>query len=151
MGRIYPRSFIATRHYTSHPYSSDALYSVFSGRYPHGRRRLLAAADAVSFDGLMTGLAPSAPVRRVYVPSLYHIELDDRMYEAFGAELDVENGRYEMRQGLTGAVYASRHFGFDDSSQLHPTDPEARAVDDNLARLATLQQALVETLLRSPH
>jgi len=371
VGRIYPRSFIATRHYTSHPYSSDALYSVFSGRYPHGRRRLLAAAAAASFDGLMTGLAPSAPVRRVYVPSLYHIELDDRMYEAFGAELVyaaeerqddalrlaaeqradrliagleqrgsrfdrrarsrlrdrlradlqalermkvdiveairagrryavmffpeighgpwialaneatvlergrslmllqdawlgevldliqslgrldrtvvavtadhgvrtrtedpalpagaisdymfrvplivyapqtlnapvtlehptshvdlaptllalagragatvamegipvwqrlpsqriyllafdyggaegyVENGRYYMRQGLTGAVYASRHFGFDDSSQLHPTDPEARAVDDNLARLATLQQALVETLLRS--
>ena len=56
-----------------------------------------------------------------------------------------------MRQGLTGAVYASRHFGFDDSSQLRATDPEARAVDDNLVRLATLQQALVETLLRSPH
>jgi hypothetical protein len=87
VGRIYPRSFVGARHYTSHPYSSDALYSVFSGRYPHGRRRLLAAAEPGSFDGLMTGLAPSTPMRRVYVPSLYHIELDDRMYEAFGAEL----------------------------------------------------------------
>ena len=39
-----------------------------------------------AFEGLMTNAAEAIPVRRVYVPSLYHIELDDRMYEAFGAE-----------------------------------------------------------------
>jgi hypothetical protein len=84
-GQLYGRSFVASRHYTSHPYSSDALYSVFSGRYPQGRRRLLRAAGPNSVDGLMTSFDPAA-MRRVYVPSLYHIELDDRMYEALGAE-----------------------------------------------------------------
>ena len=85
-GKLYPRAFVASQHYTSHLYSSDALYSVFSGRYPQGRRRLLRAAGPGSLAGLMTNAAGTVPVRRVYVPSLYHIELDDRMYEAFGAE-----------------------------------------------------------------
>jgi len=85
-GRLFPRAFVAGQHYTTHPYSSDALYSVFSGRYPQGRRRVLRAAGAGSLEGLMTNVADIRPIRRVYVPSLYHIELDDRMYEAFGAE-----------------------------------------------------------------
>jgi hypothetical protein len=84
-GQLYGRSFVASRHYTSHPYSSDALYSVFSGRYPQGRRRLLRAIGRSPVTGLMTSFGSEA-MRRVYVPSLYHIELDDRMYAAFGAE-----------------------------------------------------------------
>ena len=85
-GKLYSRAFVGAQHYTTHPYSSDALYSVFSGRYPQGRRRILRAAGAGSFAGLMSDVADSRPLRRVYVPSLYHIELDDRMYAAFGAE-----------------------------------------------------------------
>ena len=36
-------------------------------------------------NGLMTSL-PDVPVRRVYLPSLYNLPLDDRMYEIFGAD-----------------------------------------------------------------
>ena len=86
IGQLYDKAFVASRHYTSHPYSSDALYSVFSGRYPQGRRRLLRASGSSTLAGLMTGLDPGVATRRVYVPSLYHIELDDRMYEVFGSE-----------------------------------------------------------------
>ena len=85
-GPLFSRSFVASRHYTTHPYSSDALYSVFSGLYPQGRRRVLRHAAAGSIKGLMTNLAADVPVRRVYVPSLYQIELDDEMYEALGAD-----------------------------------------------------------------
>ena len=45
------------RHYTTHPYSSDALYSVFSGHYPQGRRRVLRKAAPGSLNGLMTNLS----------------------------------------------------------------------------------------------
>jgi hypothetical protein len=86
VGQLYARAFVASRHYTTHPYSSDALYSVFSGRYPQGRRRLLRAVPNGALDGLMTNVRETMPVRRVYVPSLYEIELDDRMYQALGAE-----------------------------------------------------------------
>ena len=86
IGALYSRAFVATRHYTTHPYSSDALYSVFSGRYPLGRRRVLRTTGPGSLFGLMTNRREHVLVRRVYVPSLYQIELDDRMYEALGAE-----------------------------------------------------------------
>ena len=86
VGALYSRSFVAARHYTTHPYSSDALYSVFSGSYPPGRRRVLRTAGAGSLVGLMTNRRAQPVVRRVYVPSLYQIELDDRMYEALGAD-----------------------------------------------------------------
>ena len=85
-GPLYDQAFVAQRHYTSHPYSSDALYSVLSGMYPQGRRRLVRRAAEGSLNGLMSAVASEFPVRRVYVPSLYQLELDDRMYEAFGAE-----------------------------------------------------------------
>ena len=86
VGPLYGQAFVAQRHYTSHPYSSDALYSVLSGMYPQGRRRLVRRATEGSLNGLMSAVASEFPVRRVYVPSLYQLELDGRMYEAFGAE-----------------------------------------------------------------
>jgi hypothetical protein len=86
-GPLYDRAFVAERHYTSNPYSSDALYSVLSGMYPQGRRRLVQRARPGSLNGLMSATAGEYPVRRIYVPSLYQLELDDRMYAAFGAEL----------------------------------------------------------------
>jgi hypothetical protein len=85
-GPLYDRSLVALRHYTTHPYSSDALYSVLSGLYPPGRRRLLRAAHGEHVNALLTALEPDVPVRRVYVPGLYNIELDDEMYGVFGAE-----------------------------------------------------------------
>lgn len=84
-GRLYPHAFVAARHHTTHPYSSDALFSVLSGVYPHGRRALLRAGGARTVNGLYSALPPDVALRGVYLPSLYRIELDDRMYGAFGA------------------------------------------------------------------
>jgi hypothetical protein len=86
-GPLYDRALVAQQHYTTHPYSSDALYSILSGLYPQGRSRLLRNAPADRINALMTALEPDVPIRRVYVPSLYNIELDDRMYALFGAEM----------------------------------------------------------------
>jgi hypothetical protein len=84
-GRLYPHAFVAARHHTTHPYSSDALFSVLSGVYPQGRRALLRAGGAGTVNGLFSALPPDVALRGVYLPSLYRIELDDRMYGAFGA------------------------------------------------------------------
>jgi hypothetical protein len=85
-GALYGRALVATRHYTTHPYSSDAMYSILSGLYPQGRRRLLRDSAGSQVNALMTALQADVPVRGVYVPSLYDIELDDRMYAVFGAQ-----------------------------------------------------------------
>ncbi len=85
VGRLAPHALVSPRHYTAHPYSSDALFAVLSGTYPHGRRLLLQDLAAPEVNGLFSGLPADVGWRAVYLPSLYQIELDDRMYGAFGA------------------------------------------------------------------
>lgn len=86
MGALFDHAFVARQHYTSYPYTSDAVYSILSGLYPQGRRRLFRALQNDSINGLMSALRDSTPVRGVYLPSLYHAEVDDRMYAMFGAQ-----------------------------------------------------------------
>ena len=38
---LLPRAFVSRLHFTTYPYTSDAMFSVVSGFYPLGRRRLL--------------------------------------------------------------------------------------------------------------
>jgi hypothetical protein len=85
-GPLYARSFVAEEHYTTHPYSSDAMYSILSGLYPQGRRRLLRGIGKGHVTALLTALQTDVPVRRIYVPSLYDIGLDAQMYAVLGAE-----------------------------------------------------------------
>jgi hypothetical protein len=85
IARLRPHALVSPRHYTAHPYSSDALFAVLSGTYPQGRRLLLQDLAAPEVNGLFSGLPADVGWRGVYLPSLYQIELDDRMYGAFGA------------------------------------------------------------------
>ena len=85
-GALLDHAFVGARHYTSYPYTSDAVFSILSGLYPEGRRRLFRRTGNAPLNGLMTALAPRMPMRRIYLPSLYHAEVDDAMYAAFGAE-----------------------------------------------------------------
>jgi Sulfatase len=83
--RLRAHALVSPRHYTAHPYSSDALFAVLSGTYPQGRRLLLENLAPPEVNGLFSGLPADVGLRGVYLPSLYQIELDDRMYGAFGA------------------------------------------------------------------
>lgn len=83
--RLRPHALVSPRHYTAHPYSSDALFAVLSGTYPHGRRVLLQGLGPQEINGLFSGLPSDVGHRGVYLPSLYQIELDEHMYGAFGA------------------------------------------------------------------
>jgi arylsulfatase A-like enzyme len=60
-----------------------------------------------------------------------------------GADGFVENRRYYMRQGLSGATFASNRFLFEDHDQVPSGDPVAGFVNDELRKLDALQQALV--------
>lgn len=140
IGPLSSRAFVTSRHYTTHPYSSDALYSVFSGRYPHGRRRVLRKAGPGALKGLMTNLSVGVPMRRVYVPSLYGIEGDDRMYEAFGADLvyaSDEHGQDPLRE-----VAQRRAAALVDELERDGIDFEGRARARLVARLRADFQAL---------
>ncbi|MEO5819768.1 MAG: sulfatase-like hydrolase/transferase [Vicinamibacteraceae bacterium] len=85
VSRLRAHALVSPQHYTAHPYSSDALFSVLSGTYPHGRRLLLESLPDGQINGLFSGLPADVGLRGIYLPSLYQIELDERMYRAFGA------------------------------------------------------------------
>jgi hypothetical protein len=85
IGRLRPHALVSGRHYSAHPYSSDALFSVLAGTYPHGRRLLLQSLEKREVTGLFSALPADVSLRAIYLPSLYQIELDERMYGAFGA------------------------------------------------------------------
>ena len=83
--RLRPHALVSPRHFTAHPYSSDALFTVLSGTYPHARRLLLQDLERPEVNGLFSALPADVGLRAIYLPSLYQIEMDDRMYAAFGA------------------------------------------------------------------
>jgi hypothetical protein len=83
--RLSRHALVSRRHYSAHPYSSDALFSVLSGTYPHGRRLLLQNLEKPEVTGLFSAMPADVGLRAIYLPSLYQIELDERMYGAFGA------------------------------------------------------------------
>jgi len=55
-----------------------------------------------------------------------------------------------MHQSLSGAVYASDRFAFEDGNQARPGDPVVPFVVDGLGRASDGQHALV-TRLRNGH
>ncbi|MFL5335987.1 MAG: hypothetical protein ACJ8H8_23135, partial [Geminicoccaceae bacterium] len=140
-GRLYPHAFLSAQHYTAHPYSSDALFSVLAGTYPHGRRQLLTDLGHREVNGLLSGLPPEVGHRGVYLPSLYQIELDDHMYTTFGARTlyvaDRHPGDATAERGAARAEETVRRF-----EATHAFDPGTRArLRDRLASdLQALEQ-----------
>jgi hypothetical protein len=78
----------------------------------------------------------------------------DRLYllgAAYGgADGFVEDGRYFMRQALSGAVYASDRLAFDAADQLRPGDPLIHYVAGGLDDAARLQREIAIRLRDDP-
>jgi membrane-anchored protein YejM (alkaline phosphatase superfamily) len=77
--------FVATRHYTTYPYTSDALFSILSGRYPLNRRNLITSGRADLEDSLTQQLRRAGYDFRVYSSFGDTFEADIAMFDAFGA------------------------------------------------------------------
>jgi membrane-anchored protein YejM (alkaline phosphatase superfamily) len=77
--------FVATRHHTTYPYTSDALFSILSGRYPLNRRNLITSGHADLDDSLTQQLRRAGYDFRVYSSFGDTFEADIAMFEAFGA------------------------------------------------------------------
>lgn len=82
---LLPRSFVAVKHHSTYPYTSDAHFSIFSGLYPPKSIRLqLKNYPDPMHTGLMRRLADAGYVTRAYSPHVARFEEDDRMYEHLG-------------------------------------------------------------------
>lgn len=85
MESLAANGFVATQHYTTYPYTSDALFSVLSGRYPLNRRNLINSGRADLGDSLTQQLRRAGYSFRVYSSFGDTFEADLAMFDAFGA------------------------------------------------------------------
>lgn len=78
-------SFVGMRHETTYPYTSRALFSIFSSRYPSN----VDASDAeihpnAKFEGMMHPLTAAGYNTAVFSPSNWNREPDDAMFKGLG-------------------------------------------------------------------
>jgi len=80
---LLAQSHVAMQHFSTYPYTSDAMFSIFASVYPDARKRLIDSGRArhLGWVGL---LAHQGYVTRQYAPWVDTFESDDRMYTALG-------------------------------------------------------------------
>jgi hypothetical protein len=84
---LLPRSLAAVRHHSTYPYTSDALFAIFSSQYsPSSIRLLLQSHPEAVETGLMKRLAEKGYVTRAYSPHRARFEEDQRMFRHLGIQ-----------------------------------------------------------------
>jgi phosphoglycerol transferase MdoB-like AlkP superfamily enzyme len=88
--RLRERSFVASRHYSTYPYTSRAHFSIFSSWYPSNRTVdfILRYPDLV-VPGVMRILAAAGYETVAYMPHPAWSEPDQEMYQALGFQRQV--------------------------------------------------------------
>lgn len=84
-GKLVGRAFVSRHHYTTYPYTSDAIFSMLTGLYPLGRREFLRIADSSRTLGVMNVLRRHGYRCLVYSPVHDTFEADTRMFDLLGA------------------------------------------------------------------
>lgn len=84
---LVPRSFVAIKHHSTYPYTSDALFSLFSSLYPPRSIRLQMKNHPEALQtGLMRRLADQGYATRAYTPFVARFEEDEKMFEQLGIQ-----------------------------------------------------------------
>ncbi|MDY0068099.1 MAG: sulfatase-like hydrolase/transferase [Steroidobacteraceae bacterium] len=85
LSRLSKRAYVAERHYATYPYTSDALFSLFTGRYPLNRRSFLRSSEADLSDSLPGILRGHGYRFQVYSSSPV-VDYDERLFSLLGAD-----------------------------------------------------------------
>lgn len=87
-------AFVAEKHYSTYPYTSDALFSVFSSLYPNNLRRHLFTEASINRKnnldakqlGIFNALEKSGYKSKIYLPEESLFAPDTTMFSVFGAD-----------------------------------------------------------------
>ena len=66
LARLRAQSLVATQHYSTYPFSSDAIFSILSGWYPLPRTAVVAEGGPATFPGLGSALRRAGYATYVY-------------------------------------------------------------------------------------
>jgi hypothetical protein len=96
--RLESNSFIATEHYTTYPYTNQALFSVFASGYPLDGTHTFAEEhpDAIA-PGLPTVLGAHGYATALYLPSPQHGDAAVETFRGFGFSREVSPDQNEIK------------------------------------------------------
>lgn len=84
LSRLRTQAFLSSHHYSTYPYTSDALYSILTGSYPLARREFLQRHQRPVQRSLQGALAAQGYRNFVYSPDADAFEADSRMFALLG-------------------------------------------------------------------
>lgn len=84
--RLATNTLIATSHYTTYPYTSDAIFSILSGLYPDGRRDIVTSGGFKRYKVFFNMLADAGYDTEAFAPDIYNKEVDENMWRQFGVQ-----------------------------------------------------------------
>ncbi len=136
------RAWLARRHYSTYPYTSDATFSLLSALYPEGRRQWLKCRESQPL-GWVTALRRAGYATKHYAPLPDSFEVDGLMLDRLGLP-----DRYIAEQDDPGRQGAAEHLErirrriFPDSRMPLPAKAglDQQALDRMLADMATWQR-----------
>jgi len=96
--RLESNSFIATKHYTTYPYTNQALFSAFASCYPLDGTHTFAEEhpDAIA-PGLPTVLGAHGYATALYLPSPQHGDAAVETFRGFGFSREVSPDQKEIK------------------------------------------------------
>ena len=104
--RLRETAFVGQRHYTTYPYTSHALFSLFSGLYPPSLRplkRFVSSWDEnTPLPGVMQSFNRSGYTTAVYSPYVPRLEEDERMFRQLGIQRQIIAERLHDVRVATG-------------------------------------------------
>ena len=96
--RLEPKSFVATQHFTTYPYTNQALFSVFASCYPPDGTHTFNEEhpDAVA-PGLTTVLHANGYATALYQPSPQHGDAAVETFRGFGFDREIAPDAAEIQ------------------------------------------------------
>lgn len=108
VSKLLDRSFVARRHLTTYPYTSDAIFSILTGLYPIGRNAFLRQSRPMFGAGLVPPLKDLGYTGAVYLPYPDSFENDTAMYAVGGISKTYIADRNEAGRFARAAQRARR-------------------------------------------
>jgi len=146
--RLAEKSLVAKQHYSTYPYTSDALFSMLGSMYPNSLRRHLLSETSLELDnnlesrriGLFNAMNRSGYFVKAYMPADSVFEADSAMFSVLGGdEVFIPNKDNAGEQELANLVEsAARELpGYEKMGRID-TDSLKRKLTDDIASLNQL-------------
>lgn len=110
--KLVQNTLIGSRHFTTYPYTSDALFSIFSGFYPGGRKETVAKGGFRRHVPVLAALREMGYRTGAYVQGITDEHVDDKMLRQFGVgTVFVSNRQSEDSPERKRAIDAAAKMG----------------------------------------